>query len=90
MEMEFVTCQARTGEEPRLSVFENRVLKRICGPERDEIKMEWRKLHNEELNDHVLLTKYYSGDRVEKTEMGDVCSTYGGEERHIQGFDGET
>jgi hypothetical protein len=33
-------------------VFENRVLRRIFGPHRrDEVKVEWRKLHNEELND---------------------------------------
>jgi hypothetical protein len=30
-------------------VFENRVLRRIFGPERDEVTGEWRKLHNEEL-----------------------------------------
>jgi hypothetical protein len=38
-------------EENRLKVFENRVLKRIFGPERDELTGEWRKLHNEELHD---------------------------------------
>jgi len=38
-------------EEPRLKVFENRVLRRIFGPKRDEVQGEWRKLHNEELND---------------------------------------
>ena len=38
-------------EERRLRVFENRVLRRICGPKRDEVTGEWRKLHNEELND---------------------------------------
>jgi hypothetical protein len=38
-------------EERRLRVFENRVLRRIFGPERDEVTEEWRKLHNEELND---------------------------------------
>jgi hypothetical protein len=38
-------------EERRLRVFENRVLRRICGPERDELTGDWRKLHNEELND---------------------------------------
>jgi len=38
-------------EERRLRVFENRLLKRIFGSERDEVKGEWRKLHNEELND---------------------------------------
>jgi hypothetical protein len=32
-------------------VFENRVLRRIFGPKRDEVTGEWRKLHNEELND---------------------------------------
>jgi len=35
----------------RLRVFENRVLRRIIGPKRDEVTGEWRKLHNEELND---------------------------------------
>jgi len=34
-----------------MRVFENRVLRRIFGPKRDEITGEWRKLHNEELND---------------------------------------
>jgi len=38
-------------EERRLRVFENRVLRRIFGPKRDEVTWEWRKLHNEELND---------------------------------------
>jgi hypothetical protein len=32
-------------------VFENRVLRRIFGPKRDEVTGEWRKLHNEELRD---------------------------------------
>jgi hypothetical protein len=32
-------------------VFENRVLRRIFGPKRDEMTIEWRKLHNEELRD---------------------------------------
>jgi hypothetical protein len=34
--------------EHRLRVFENRVLRRIFGPMRDEVKGEWRKLYNEE------------------------------------------
>jgi hypothetical protein len=34
-----------------LRVFENRMLRRIFGPKRDEVTGEWRKLHNEELND---------------------------------------
>jgi hypothetical protein len=38
-------------EERRLRLLENRVLRRIFGTKRDEIIREWRKLHNEELND---------------------------------------
>jgi hypothetical protein len=34
-----------------MRIFENRVLRRIFGPKRDEVTGEWRKLHNEELND---------------------------------------
>jgi hypothetical protein len=37
--------------ERRLRVFENRVLRRIFRPKRDEVTREWRKLHYEELND---------------------------------------
>jgi len=38
-------------EGHRLRVFDNRALRRIFGPKRDEVTGEWRKLHNEELND---------------------------------------
>jgi hypothetical protein len=38
-------------EEHRLRVFENKVLRRIFGPKRDEVTGGWRKLHNEELRD---------------------------------------
>jgi hypothetical protein len=37
-------------EERRLRVFENRILRRIFEPKKDEVTAEWRKLHNEELN----------------------------------------
>ena len=37
-------------EERKLRVFENMVLRRIFGPRRDEVRGEWRRLHNEELN----------------------------------------
>jgi hypothetical protein len=54
-------------EEHRLRVFENRVLRRIFGPKRDEITGEWTKLHSEELND-----RYSSPNiiRVIKSRMG--------------------
>jgi hypothetical protein len=38
-------------EERRLQVFENRVLRKVFGPKRDEVTGEWKKLHNEELSD---------------------------------------
>jgi len=44
------TWSLKLREERRLKVFENRVLRRIFGPKRDEVTGEWRKLHNEELN----------------------------------------
>jgi len=37
----------------------------------------------------VLVTKYFSGDKTKKNEMCVLCSTYGGEERCIPGFDGD-
>jgi hypothetical protein len=47
-------CEMRSltlREEHRLRVFQNRVLRRIFGPKRDEVTGECRKLHNEELRD---------------------------------------
>ena len=43
------TWSLKLKEECRLRVFENRVLRRIFGPKRDEVTGEWRRLHNEEL-----------------------------------------
>jgi hypothetical protein len=44
-----------------LRVFENRVLRRIFGPKRDEVMGDWRKLHNEEL--HIM----YSSSNIIRT-----------------------
>jgi len=61
-------------------VFENRVLSRIFGPNRDETRREWRKLHNEELND---LYSSVNIIRVTKTRrmrwVGDVAGVGIGE-----------
>jgi len=58
-------------EEMKLRVFENMVLRRIFGPRKDEVRGEWRILHNEELNDlycsSVLLIQYCAGDKIEKS-----------------------
>jgi hypothetical protein len=45
------TWSATLKEAHRLKVFENRLLRKICGPKRKEIAAEWRKLHNEKLHD---------------------------------------
>ena len=70
-------------------MIENRVLKRIFGPNKDEVTLEWRKLHNEELNG-----LYSSPDivRVIKSRKRDGRDMWHvrGEERCIQGFEGET
>jgi hypothetical protein len=47
----FETWSLTLKEERRLRVCENRVLRRLFGPKRNEVRREWRKLHNEELDD---------------------------------------
>jgi hypothetical protein len=76
-------------EEDRLRVFENKVLRRIFGPKRDEVTGEWRKLHNKEL--YALysspnIIRVIKSRRLRWAGRG----TCGGEERCIQGFSGET
>ena len=67
-------------EESRLGVFENKVLRRIFGPKRDEVTGECRRLHKEEL------CALHSSPNV----IGRACSTYGVKGRSIRGFDGKT
>ena len=64
-------------EERRLRVFQNRMLRRVFGPKRDEVTWEWRKLHNEELSDSVLLTQYCADGKIENNEVGGACGAYG-------------
>jgi hypothetical protein len=47
----YETWSPTSREECKLRVFGNKVLRRIFGPKRDKVTGEWRKLHNEELND---------------------------------------
>jgi hypothetical protein len=53
-------------DERRLRVFENRLLRRVFGPKRDEVTWEWRKLHNAELSDLYSLPNIL---RVVKSRM---------------------
>jgi len=64
-------------------VFENRVLRRIFGPKRDEVRGDWRKLHNEELNDLYSLP---NNIRLIKSRR----MSWARQERCIEDFDGET
>jgi hypothetical protein len=71
-------------EEQKLRVFENRVLRRIFGPKRDEVTGEWRKLHKEELRDLYSSPSIYNLNKeVEEDEMSGACSTNGGEEKRV-------
>jgi hypothetical protein len=78
-------------EESRLRLFENRVLGRILGgPKMDEVKGEWRKLHNEELNDLYSSTSIVRVIKSRRMRWAGRVVSMGGEERHIQGSGGET
>jgi hypothetical protein len=56
-------------------VFENRVLRWIFGPKRDEVTGGWRRLHNEEL--HNLYSSPSIIRMIKENEMGRACSTNG-------------
>jgi hypothetical protein len=74
-------------EENRLRVFENRVLRRIFGPKRDEVTGERKKLHNEEL--HTLYSSLNIIKQIKENEVGGTCGIHGRVEECIQGFDGK-
>ena len=65
-------------------MFENRVLRRIFGPKKDEVTGEWRNLHNEELND------LYSLPNIVRVVKSRRTKWLGGGERCVQGFGGDT
>jgi hypothetical protein len=71
-------------------VFENRVLRRIFGPNRDEESGEWRILHNEEIRNLYSSARIIPNFEVNDNEMDRTCSTSGEEEdiKHIGGKGG--
>ena len=76
-------------EQQRPKFFENRVLRKISGPKRDEVKRSGE--------DYITKSFMFStpqqiilGDQIKKKEMGGACNTYGREERCIQVLGGET
>jgi hypothetical protein len=77
------TWSLKLREERRMGVFENRVLRKMFGPKRDEVTGAWRKVHNEELN--VL---YFSPNIVRLVKSGRIrwaghLARVGGNERCI-------
>ena len=73
-------------EERRLRVFENRMLRRVFEPKRDEVTIgEWKKLHNEEFSDLYSLPKILRvvksrrmrwAGHVERMGRGEVCTGF--------------
>jgi hypothetical protein len=63
-------------EERRLRVFENRVLRRIFGPKKDEVTEEWKKLNIEELHDIYSSPTIVRVIKIEN-KMGEACSSDG-------------
>ena len=70
-------------------LFENRVLRRVFGPKRDEVTGN---RENYVMRSLVICTPYpiLRGGKIEKNEMGGACGAYGGGERCAQGSGGET
>ena len=73
-----------------MRVFEIGVLREIFGPKREEVTGEWRELHNESITDLYCSPNIVRVIKSRRMKWAGTCSTYGGEERFIQGFGGET
>jgi hypothetical protein len=79
----------RLWEQPTLTVFKNRVLRRIFGSKRDEVTGKWRMLHNEEL--HILYSHPNIIMQIKSRIMTWVgqCATHGRGVKIVQGFAGK-
>ena len=77
-------------EERRLRMFENMVLRREFGPKRDEIRMEWRKLHNEELSDLYSLPNILRVVKSRRMRWAGHVARMGEGERCAQDSGGES
>jgi hypothetical protein len=73
-----------------MRVFENRVLRRIFGPKRDEVTGEWRKLHNEEVNGLYSLPNTVRVIKSRRLRWAGHVARMGKRERCVEGTGGET
>jgi hypothetical protein len=71
-------------------MFENRVLRRIFGPKKDEVTRECRQLHNEELNDMYSSPSIVWVMKLRRMRWAGNVACIGDKGRHIQGIGGET
>ena len=83
-------------EKRKLRMFENRALRRIFGPKRDDVTGEWRKLHNEELSDVYSLPNIFRVIKSRRMSWAGHTACMG-ESRDVyistlpfKGFGGET
>ena len=77
-------------EERRLRVLENRVLRRIFGPRRDEVTGDWRRLHNEELNDLYCSPNIVWVIKWRRMRWAGHVARMGEERGGVKGLGGET
>jgi hypothetical protein len=83
------TWSLTLNEERRLRVSENWALRRLFGLKRDEVTREWRKLHNEELNDLYSTSNIVGVIKSRRMRWARHVAS-GGDERGMQGFGGKT
>jgi len=77
-------------EKRKLRAFENMVLRRIFGPRRDEVTAEWRRLHNEELNDLYSSPSIVRVIKSRRTRWAGHVARMGEEMGGVEGVGGKT